>query len=249
MLVSVVIFAVGACIGSFLNVVILRSLTGKPLAFARSHCPVCKRTLRAHELIPVVSFLWLRGRCASCHAKLSWQYPLVELWMGVVAVLTFTLPIQLGASVLLFTILALITVLGVIDIRTLMLPDVFLVYLTVVVFLYLWINPQIATQSLFGALIGSGSLFILWAITYGRGIGFGDVKLMLPLGLLFGLWNTVALLFFAFVAGGLVAIILLATRRAHMKTAIAFGPFLIAAAALFLLWPALPDHFYSILLL
>lgn len=238
-------FIIGAALGSFLNVVIFRyakkSITG------RSKCPSCHQTLIWPELIPILSFIFLRGRCRTCHSGLSPQYPLVELAMGVFTLILFTpLPTTLTATavaVLGVTGIALLITLFVIDLRTMLLPDVFIIILSVAVVLTLLINYQLLVTSywLLGMAIGAGALAFLWLITRGRGIGLGDVKLMLPLGALFGPIDTTILLFLAFLAGGAVGTFLLLTGRANMKTPVPFGPFLAGVAILFILIPELPQ--------
>jgi len=214
----------------------------------RSACPYCHKTLTWYELIPLLSFTLQRGRCRACLNQLSLQYPLVELAMGISTLILFTpLPVSAiaTASVLLSAIsIALLTTLFVIDLRTLILPDIFIIILAMVVVLTLFIDYQPTLQSfinaLWGAALGAGVLALLWLITHGRGIGLGDVKIMLPLGALFGSTVTVVLLFLAFVAGGIVGLFLLVTGRATMKTPVPFGPFLTGVAILFILVPGLP---------
>lgn len=267
-------FIFGTAFGSFLNVVILRNKLvaasiNIPLALprialgrsgdkgglggisrGRSACPYCHKTLTWYELIPLISFTLQRGRCHACLNQLSLQYPLVELAMGVSTLILFTpLPVSAiaTASALLGTTsIALLITLFVIDLRTLILPDIFVIILSAAVALTLFINYRLLVTSyglfstLGGAALGAGALALLWLITRGRGIGLGDVKIMLPLGALFGPAVTVVLLFLAFVAGGIVGLFLLVTGRATMKTPVPFGPFLTGAAILFILSPGLP---------
>ncbi len=245
-------FLYGSIFGSFLNVVSLRTIArlhGHPagsILTTRSACPDCHSTLRWWELIPIFSFLFLRGRCARCHARISFQYPVVEITFGVItAMLWLLVPTpHTGTSLLIFTlqliIAGLLLVLFIIDLKTMLLPDKFIVMLSCAVLTLLATQYQLNLNAVIGLLIGAGFLFLLWAVTRGRGLGFGDVKLMLPLGALFGGWGTVVLLFIAFIIGGLISIILLLRGHAHLKTAIPFGPFLVTAALLLLLFPDLP---------
>lgn len=216
------LFAFGAVIGSFLNVVILRHLSGESIS-GRSHCVHCDHTLSWYELIPILSFVIQAGRCRNCGRKVSLQYPIVELCSGMAAVLLF--PNILG-----FVIFSVLLVLFVIDLYSYLLPDFFVVLLSVVVFLT-------GTVSLPGMIVGSGFLLFLWAITSGQGIGFGDVKVMIPIGLLFGLADTILVLALAFVLGGSVGAYLLLTKKATRKTAIPFGPYLAGVAMVFLVFP------------
>jgi leader peptidase (prepilin peptidase)/N-methyltransferase len=248
------VFAIGAALGSFLNVIILRYPAEGPLG--RSRCLSCARQLTWYELIPIISFVVLRGRCQSCRHNLSLQYPVVELATGLTALILFTpLPVSgysFVLAVLTLGIVALLIVLFVIDLRTFLLPDIFVVVLAVVVIARLAVQAahhetQLAPP-LWGAIIGAGFLGMLWLVTTGRGIGLGDVKLALPLGALFGPVDTAIFLFCAFIVGGGVAAWLLFMRRVTMKTPIPFGPFLTGVAIVFVLIPAVPAALLSALL-
>lgn len=160
-------------------------------------------------------------------------------------------------AILKLVIAALLVVLFVIDLHTMYLPDQFIVPLLGVVMLHGALTAQslsreilslAAEQALLGILIGSGLLGLLWLATRGRGIGLGDVKLMAPLGLLFGPLGTITLLFIAFISGGLLGLVLITTKQASLKTAIPFGPFLIAAAFLLLIYPHLSHYFIALTL-
>lgn len=226
-------FAFGAVIGSFLNVVILRHLSGEALT-GRSHCVSCGHTLSWYELIPIFSFIIQAGRCRNCKAEISPQYPIVELFCGIAAV-------ALLPNILAFIAFALLLALFVIDFRSYLLPDFFILLLTITVLL-------MGVVSLPGLLVGGGFLLFLWVVTSGEGIGFGDVKLMIPLGLAFGAIGTTLLLSIAFMLGGAVGAYLLITKRATRKTAIPFGPYLAGVAMVFLLFPGLVDTLSQVLL-
>jgi prepilin signal peptidase PulO-like enzyme (type II secretory pathway) len=102
--------------------------------------------------------------------------------------------------------------------------------------------------SLWGAGLGAGSLLLLWYLTAKQGIGFGDVKLMIPLGLLFGPIHTILLLFTAFICGGVMGSYLLLTKRANLKTAVPFGPFLAGTAIIFIIFPKVPTYLLSLII-
>lgn len=242
-----VYFIFGTVIGSFLNVVILRGISGKEMVFSRSECPRCHKTLVWWELIPIVSYVFLRGKCSSCEKTISIQYPLVELAMGVILVLLGSqLPLSvIGISqfILIGGIAALLIVLFVTDLLTLLLPDIYVMVLGLLVLAKLLLVGALAkswngfAEAGWGILVGAGFILLLWLVTGGRGIGFGDVKLMIPLGVLFGAQGATVLLFVSFMAGGVFGLAMLASRRATMKTAIPFGPFLAGTAIFLLLVP------------
>lgn len=245
----------GVCLGSFLNVVSLRyvdRLGTQPTLPAtitgRSRCVHCHQVLRWWELLPLLSFIMLRGRCQRCHRALSWQYPLVEGLMGVLAWrIAYLYPDDIFTILLIVAITALLVVLAVIDFRTFLLPDSFIAGLGIVVLAWVTYRAPSWTSVLGGIGIGAGFLLLLWMLTRGEGIGLGDVKLMLPLGALVGSQGTIVLLFIAFCVGGLYGLFLLARRAATLKTAVPFGPFLIGAALLLIVWPTLPERFFALL--
>lgn len=244
-------FAYGAAGGSFINVVALRyidrlSLT---LPLSRSRCPHCQQTLRWWELVPLFSFLWLRGRCLRCQRKISYQYFIVELLMGVLATLVVALMMPVLPTIFLLVIVALLLALAIIDYHTFLLPDSFLALLTVGVLCYWLARGGVSWEEVLGGIsIGAGFLLLLWVATRGQGIGLGDVKLMIPLGALLGWQETMVMLFIAFCLGGVAGLVLLWRSRATLKTAVPFGPFLISAAWLVLLWPQLSQHFFALVL-
>lgn len=225
-------FLFGTAIGSFLNVVASRKPQG------RSFCPNCKVKLRTADLIPILSYIYLKGRCRSCKKPISAQYPIVELLAGCVTLLIAATSQNL---VIFFTsslIAYILIILAIIDMRSMLLPDKWVLALSGVVVMQLLLTQKF---SLIGIAVGSGFLGILWLLTRGQGIGLGDVKLMIPLGALFGPVSTTIILAGAFISGGAVSVFLLATKRASMKTAVPFGPFLIGMALLVLSLPTLSD--------
>jgi prepilin signal peptidase PulO-like enzyme (type II secretory pathway) len=227
------VFLFGAAIGSFLNVVILRWVSGQSIA-GRSHCPHCRRMLSWYDLIPLLSFTFFRGRCRTCYNPISWQYPVVELLSGVGAVLLFQ-------SVTHTVIFWLLIILFFIDFKAFILPDFFIVLLTAVIVLSVPVSQA-------GMMAGAGFLLFLWLATGGQGIGFGDVKLMIPLGLLFGLAGTLMLLATAFIIGGTIGMYLLITKQATRKTAIPFGPYLTGVAMVQLVFPEVAARVQSFLI-
>lgn len=227
-----IVFIFGAAIGSFLNVVILRSIKGWGLS-GRSQCPHCNHTLGVPDLFPILSFTILGGKCRHCGAPISVQYPIVEFTAGLLCMITFP-------NVLLFSILCVLLVLFVIDLKTFLLPDFFIVLLGVLVVLQ-------GNVSFHGMFIGAGFLLALWIITRGKGIGFGDVKLLIPIGFLAGIQGTVSILFASFLVGAIFGIVLIVTGLATRKSAIPFGPFLAGAAMVILTFPEIGELMWRIL--
>ncbi|HVM76660.1 MAG TPA: prepilin peptidase [Candidatus Paceibacterota bacterium] len=263
-----ILFVFGLVIGSFLNVVSMRyredQIVGDPRVIGgRSHCPHCGKTLHWYELVPVASFIIQRGRCRGCGAKLSWQYPAVELLsaciFAFVPMETFLLT---GPRPDAFTILSafwvlvfeLLLLIAVIDFRLGIIPDELNAALGVVaIFMLIAIGGLFGVEnhSLFGsyavlagfqaslwenhllAALGAFLFFaLLVAVTKGRGMGLGDVKLAIPLGLIFG-WPDIAFVTgSSFVIGAFVGLVAIIVRRKTMKQSLPFAPFLAIGAAL-----------------
>lgn len=250
LLLPLIVFVFGLLIGSFLNVVILRMNTGRSIVTGHSKCARCSRELEWYELIPVFSFLGLRGKCRTCKQAVSFQYPLVELVTGVVFVLCYTkLVVAAGftahgwiAFIFALMVASLLIVITVYDLRHKIIPDV-AVYLFIMLALvsigyHALILPNF---SIWAALLGGALValpfFLLWYFSKGALMGFGDVKLALGIGWLLGLASGYSAVLLAFWAGGIVGLFLLgATRRYQMKSQIPFGPFLIIGLFIVALW-------------
>lgn len=253
---------IGTIIGSYLNVISLRrvaKLTAKEstnqLKSRRSFCPACKHTLSWWELIPILSFTFLRGRCARCHGPISVQYPIVELACGLIALAIFS-PLTFSAAdfvpaTLTFIICTLLIVLFIIDLRTMLLPDYYVLLLSLVAMALVALQTAdltlLITNNLAGLATGVGFLGLI-LILPPHGIGIGDIKLMVPLGFVFGWPQTIVLLGLSFIIGGLVGIWLLLRKKAQLKTAIPFGPFLCGTAILLLIFPSLTSQIIFLIL-
>ena len=222
------LFLLGLCSGSFLNVLIWRLNDEKAPKFwqGRSLCPRCKHKLSWRDNLPLLSFFILRGRCRYCRKKISWQYPLVEL----ITALTFVAVGPNGVNLLIAGSFILIFfsdwIYGLI-------PDEATVLLTVIGIVTKFSNWPIG-------LVGFLALLTLFVVTKGRGIGFGDVKLIFPLGLLLGFPNILLMFYVTSISGGLYALGLLLLKRKRFGETIALGPFLIIGTITALCVPATP---------
>lgn len=234
----------GAAVGSFLNVVIWRHARGETIR-GRSRCDECERPLSAKELIPVISFVIQKGRCRHCGAALSWQYPLVEITAALAYALGGYFFIPPGAFnfwslillAILFTGIGAAIVVTVTDIRYKIIPNgaVFTLFLLGLMATLIRAYPQNITATILD--IGAAAFFaaILWTVWFfsrGRGMGFGDVKLIPSTSLILGFPASLAAFLFSFWLGGIVAIVLLLLRRKGLTHQIPFGPFIIAGGIL-----------------
>ena len=262
-LVYLFVIGFGLVIGSFLNVVIYRlplqleagwkrdarAILGQEmeskvplnLAFPASHCPHCQKPLKIWHNIPILSYLWLKGRCAYCEKPIAIQYPLVELVTavaGVVVVNHFGLGPQ-GLLALLFTI-TLIALIG-IDFNTQLLPDTLTLPL-------LWLGLLANSQGLFtdlpSAVYGAvGGYLVLWSIywlfklaTGKEGMGYGDFKLLAALGAWMGWQQLPLILLLSSLVGAIIGLVAIAIAGRDRHIPMAFGPYLGIAGWVALLW-------------
>jgi leader peptidase (prepilin peptidase)/N-methyltransferase len=228
-----IIVLFGLVVGSFLNVLIDRIPRGENVVWKPSHCDYCKKPLRWFELFPVISYVIQGGRCRRCRHTLSIQYPALESitafgFLGVF-LYTNTSVFWLLLSLCIFSSLLVIFM---IDMKHQIIPDsILLVLLIGIAVSGIPLSWAQRGQHLMTALICGGLFLFLWTVTRGRGLGFGDVKLVAVLTLFLGYPFSVIMLYIAFLTGAMLGVILIATHRAKMKTRIAFGPFLIAGFA------------------
>lgn len=211
----------GLVIGSFVSAVTYRIPRDLGFVKGRSFCDSCKKELRWSDNIPLISFLCFAGKSRCCQKKISIRYPLIEIASAIGII--FLSPIHYVLFVLALCIF-------VIDLEHQIIPDelswLLLLYALCFMPYGLVHTPYI---NLFAGFFLSLLLLILYLVTGGRGMGLGDVKLAIPLGLLLGLEKGLVWLMLSFILGGIVAGYLLVLKKANLKTKIAFGPFLIVA--------------------
>jgi len=253
---EIVLFALlGLAVGSFLNLCIDRLPLGKSIISPPSHCDACQQRLKTWDLVPLFSYLWLRGRCRYCGAHIPRRLPLVEL---ATALLFALLSWQYGLSLQLAIALiyaSLFLVIFVIDLEHGLVLDkvVYPGMALAFVFSFFWPWPELVwpdigvLSALLGGAIGFGLILIPYLISRG-GMGGGDVKLAGLIGLVTGFPLVFFALFLGILGGGLVAIALLISGVKSRKEPIPFGPFLAAAAMVTLIWgPAMYQWYIGLL--
>ncbi|MEK7461955.1 MAG: prepilin peptidase [Patescibacteria group bacterium] len=243
----------GLIIGSFLNVYIYRLHTGKSLA-GHSHCLSCGAGLRAYELIPLISYLFLRGRCRTCGCHIPLRYFLVELLTAGFFVLSYQLATSMLEFVFLALVMSLLIVIIVYDIRHYIIPDSLTIVLTIVALawygyqVYVGTNWLMAGEAILAALAGASFFFVLWFISKGKWLGFGDVKLAFPLGLIAGPGLVFSMIVYSFWVGAAVSLLLIAVGkfvrgqirlrkwfgRLTIKSVVPFAPFMITGCLIVL---------------
>jgi leader peptidase (prepilin peptidase)/N-methyltransferase len=227
--------AVGAAVGSFLNVCIYRLPLSKSVVSPPSACPNCNRTLVWSENIPIASYLVLRGRCRTCHAAIGPQYPIVEVLTAIMfgAAWWFYGPSVLLVSRLIFG--CALIVLFAIDLEHHLLPNAITLPGIVAGFILSFFTEPGWVSSLVGILVGGGLLYAIaeayYRVRHEEGLGMGDVKMLAMVGAFIGWQLTFLTLMMASVAGSVIGIGLIATKRGGMKYALPFGTFLALGAA------------------
>lgn len=253
-LLYMMVFGFGVIIGSFLNVYIYRFHTGKSLS-GSSHCLSCATPLQWYELFPLVSYLVLRGRCRTCSCKIPSRYFLVELATGLLFIGSAMISSSLIEMFILWLVMSILVVITVYDLYHFIIPDAFTAVLTAVavgLLVYEYVAYGLGIEaigwSILSALGGVFFFLMLWVVSKGRWLGFGDVKLAFPLGLLVGpifVFSFVVMSFWigAAISVGILAIaklkrgqggLQLTGRSLTMKSAVPFAPFLVASCLLVL---------------
>jgi len=239
----------GASVGSFLNVVIFRLPAGKSIVTPPSHCPKCGSKIKIYENIPVLSYLFLKGRCGNCRSSISPRYPLVEALTAAIAV---GLWFYYGLSTLLvvrFVFLAGLVAVSFIDFDHKIIPDSLSLGGIAVGFISSFFTPLGWRSSLYGIALGGGSLLLVslayYAVTKREGMGLGDVKLLAAIGAFLG-WEAIPFtIFAASLVGSVIGIAL--SGKSGLKYAIPFGPFLAFGATLYLFFgPQLIKFYFGI---
>ena len=212
---QVVVFVFGAIVGSFLNVVIYCLHTGKSLN-GRSHCLSCGHVLSWKDLFPLFSYVVLRARCRYCSAWVPLRYVAVELLTASLFALVWWLfPWQPVAFVFYVVLLSILVVIAVYDIRHTIIPNELTLAVLVLGLLFLFIrytetaDLSILSDAGIGAIAAGSFFWALWFVSKGRWMGYGDVKLAVPLGLMAGAWGALSMVVLSFWFGALVSIVIL----------------------------------------
>lgn len=235
-------FVFGSVFGSFLNVVIDRLVVGQSI-MGRSYCDHCRKVLSPWDLIPILSFLLLGGKCRYCRRKLSWQYPFVEALTGFLFAATFYLQAVGDGLVLvplafLLIVTCVMVVVSVVDFKYSLIPTTFVFGASLLALFYNFFFYSSNTfidhvAAAFAASLFFGSIVVL---TRGRGMGSGDIVLGFLIGMVLGLQKMVLSVFVAFLAGSVIALLLLFLKKKKFKQAIPFGPFLVFGFYVALYW-------------
>jgi leader peptidase (prepilin peptidase)/N-methyltransferase len=243
---AILIFVIGACLGSFLSVVISRiSLGKKGILMGRSECPDCRHQLAAQNLVPVFSWIFQKGRCQYCHKPISPVYPALELSSGLLFLTSyFSLAYPLfelnhffvsfdlsWLKLIYLELLNLILIaISFSDLQTRQIPNLFLTIWIVLTI------PALLIQDWFSSglalLICMGFLGGQWLVSRGRWLGSGDIYFSIGMAFLLGWQRTIVALVLSYFLGSIIAVLLLLTGKAGKKSPLAFAPFLVLGTLL-----------------
>jgi len=277
---SLIIFLFGLIIGSFLNCVIYRlalpnfSLKNLGGLKGRSFCPLCKHELAWQDLIPVFSFIFLRGKCRYCREKISLQYPLVELAAGIIFLLVFLpwcnefTPVNLLSLWYFWIISCFLIVIFVYDLKHYIIPDK-IIYPAIIIagifnlqfliseegsapfFTFAPINgSSVFNYSILAAILVAAFFLVIVLISRGKWMGIGDIKLAFLMGLFLG-WPHILVAFFsAFFIGAIIGVGLVLSGKKTLKSEVPFGPFLVTGTFIALFWgQEIIDRYLNLFLL
>lgn len=238
---SIFLFLFGISVGSFLNVVIDRLPRSESIVKGRSHCDFCMHDLSWYDLIPLVSFIQLEGRCRYCKGRLSFRYSVVECITGFFYVFIYWFTISKGAVTTVFylTLISGFIAIFFTDLHYRIIPDQLVFTLVVVTCLYFFYSgmswPAFLNHLGAGASLAVFFLFLA-VVTRGRGMGLGDVKYVFIMGLVLGIPESIVAFYLAFLTGAFVSVILILKGKKSQKDTVPFGPFLVTATIIALLY-------------
>ena len=222
------IFLFGLAVGSFLNCIIYRLEEGESFLRGRSFCPHCGHILSFGDLIPVLSFLILKGKCRYCSQKISWQYPLVEISTGLLFISLLNLTQVRPVYFYLLLMGCFLIIIFVYDLKYYIIPDKIIYPAIVIAFLYTLRDPaSLMKPGLTAAFLASAFFLIIVILSRGKWMGIGDIKLAFLIGLILGWPKILPALFLAFLIGAIIGIGLIVAGKKTLKSEVPFGPFLV----------------------
>ena len=220
------IYIYGACVGSFLNVIIYRVPNEISIVKRRSHCPECNTQIKNYDLIPVVSYLILEGKCRNCRSKISSRYPLVEIFTGLIAVSIFMVKGFNITSIFIFIVSSILIAITMIDFDTMTIPNGLVIALIPIAICSTFIQSDIGILSRIIGFFAASLPMIFLNQLISDSFGGGDIKLIAVCGFMLGWANTVLAMFIAILIGGVYALYLILSGKSKRGAHMAFGPYI-----------------------
>jgi len=252
-LVEIIVFVFGLCIGSFMNVCIYRVPASKSIVYPGSMCPKCGNVIRFYDNIPVLSYLWLKGRCRNCNEPISIRYPLVEIISGLFSLCVFLIFGLSLEGIIYYVFISMLLVITFIDIDHQIIPDALSIPGIPAGFIASFVIPSLTyMDSLLGILAGGVSLFLvawIYELIKGKsGMGGGDIKLLAMIGAFTGWKGVLFTIFISSAVGTLTGIIIMLRTQKGLKLAVPFGPFLSIGAIIYIFFGSQLIYWYLNLL-
>ena len=226
----ILVTLLGLCVGSFLNVAIFRVHEGESIVKGRSKCQKCEEPIDARDLIPVLSYLLLKGRCRRCKSVISWQYPAVEAATALLFIATYLIigPTDLAVLAVNWTLISFLIIIFVYDLKHMYILDKFTIPAMIFILLANLATGAVpAVTMLTGGLVLGGFFLLQFWVSKGKWVGGGDIRLGALMGFALGLAHGLLALFIAYLIGDIVGIYLLAIKKATRQTPVPFGTFLV----------------------
>lgn len=231
---NLLVLVFGVVIGSFLNVCIYRIPNEESISYPPSHCSSCKHKLSFFELVPILSYIFLGGKCKQCHSYISIQYPIIEALNGIIYILIFY---KYGLTISFFKyciFASLLIVIGMIDYKTQYVyrsTTIFGIITAIgILIIQYFVNGESFINSILGGVIGFLIIGLIVFIT--KGMGEGDIEIAIVCGLFLGIKGILLTLFLAVIFGGIIGIFIVSLKLKELKDKIAFGPFLAVAGVI-----------------
>ncbi len=246
---AILVGVLGLALGSFLNVVIYRLHAGIGFLRGRSYCPFCKHDLGLKDLVPLFSFLSLKGKCRYCNKPISWQYPLVEFGTAVSFLLLYW-AFDLGPEFFVYLVyVSFLIIIFVYDLRYYMILDKVSIPAFFIAMAGSYFILDIGIVSLLiGAGVGGGFFLLQFLISRGKWIGGGDIRLGMVMGAMLGFSSVLAALFGAYILGSIVGIALVAQKKKKWQSKVPFGTLLTFATFItFLFGDYIVDAYLNLL--
>lgn len=235
-LVYIYVFIVGACIASFMNVVIYRVPNHLDFVRGRSFCPKCHNTLYARDMIPILSWILRKGKCRFCGEPISFRYPFVECIGGILGVLLFHRYGFSWDTILVFAFAMILLAIAMVDLDTMEIPNGFILFCVLLAIFFFILHPEIGfINRCVGFFIVSVPMYLM-NILIVESFGGGDIKLMAVCGFILGFKNILLAMFIGVILAGVYAIYLVGSRKTSKKDYIAFGPYLCVGIMIALLY-------------
>jgi len=234
----ILVIIIGMIIGSFLNVCTFRVPNEESISYPPSHCSNCNHRLMPLDLIPIFSFIFLRGRCRYCKEKISFQYPIVEALNCIFYVIIF---FEYGVSIATlkyFVLISLLIVISFIDYKTQYVYQSNIIFGLICGIIFMLINFMLYKSGILDSIMGSiiGFLIIKTIVVITKGMGDGDAEIALVCGLFLGVKGILIGLFLSVIIGGASGVLIIILKLKNLKDKIAFGPFIAVGTFISMIW-------------